>query len=84
MVKTDNERLGEQSMGSLRFIARRIMGGVTLIIAVVVLNFFLLSAAPGDVADMLATQAGGATTEQIDNIRKEMGLDRTVFRQMLI
>ncbi|NYT62549.1 ABC transporter permease [Alcaligenaceae bacterium] len=69
-------------MGSLSFISRRVMGGVIMIIAVVVLNFFLLSAAPGDIADVLAMQAGGATADQIEGIRKDLGLDKSVFLQM--
>jgi peptide/nickel transport system permease protein len=71
-------------MGSLSFISRRVMSGIAMIIAVVVLNFFLLSAAPGDIADVLAMQAGGATADQVEGIRKELGLDKSLFAQMII
>ncbi|NYT78128.1 ABC transporter permease [Alcaligenaceae bacterium] len=70
-------------MNSAGFVFRRARDGVLLIIAVVVLNFFLLSAAPGDIADVLAMQAGGATSEQVEGIRKELGLDKGVFSQMI-
>ncbi|TCT09757.1 ABC transporter permease [Paralcaligenes ureilyticus] len=69
-------------MNSLSFMSRRVMSGIVMIIAVVVLNFLLLSAAPGDIADVLAVQAGGSTTEQTAAIRKELGLDKSLFAQL--
>lgn len=53
-----------------------------MIVAVIVLNFMLLSAAPGDIADVLAVQAGGATAEQTVAIRKDLGLDKSLFVQL--
>ena len=40
---------------------QRVILGVILIIAVMVLNFFLLQAAPGDVVDAMLAEAGGET-----------------------
>lgn len=69
-------------MSSFKFIFQRLRGGVLVIIAIVVLNFFLLSAAPGDIADVIAMQAGGTTAEQTAAIRHELGLDRSLFAQL--
>jgi peptide/nickel transport system permease protein len=58
------------------------MSGIIMIIAVVILNFLLLSAAPGDIADVLAVQSGGATAEQTASIRKDLGLDKSLAAQL--
>ena len=40
-------------------IAERVVFGVVLMVAVVVLDFLLLQLAPGDVVDTILTEAGG-------------------------
>ena len=40
-------------------ILQRILLGFVLVIAVIVLNFLLLQAAPGDVVDAMLAEAGG-------------------------
>ena len=64
------------------FMLQRLLAGLAMVVVVIVLNFLLLSAAPGDIVDVLATQAGGATAEQLEEIRREMGLDRNIFVQL--
>ena len=39
---------------------QRVIYGIVLVLAVVVLNFLLIQAAPGDVIDVIVTEAGGA------------------------
>ncbi len=70
-------------MKALSFLMRRLLGGLAMVIAVVVLNFLLLSAAPGDIADILAVQSGGATQEQVAEIRQHLGLDRSIGAQLV-
>jgi peptide/nickel transport system permease protein len=70
------------SMRVSTYLAQRLLYGLLTILAVVVLNFLLLSLAPGDIADTLAVQAGGATHEQISEIRHAMGLDRSRWVQL--
>jgi len=65
------------------FISQRLLYGLFTVFAVVVLNFLLLSLAPGDIADTLAIQAGGATHEQIAEMRQAMGLDRSKGAQLM-
>ena len=47
-----------------------------LLIGVLVLNFTLISIAPGDVADSIAGDMGGADAEVINEIRVRYGLDK--------
>jgi len=54
-----------------------------LLLAVVLFNFILLHAAPGDVAEAIAGATGGATKESLDEIRHIYGLDQSLPRQVL-
>ena len=44
-----------------RYVLRRLLQGIPIILAIVVLNFFLLNLAEGDAVDVLAGEAGSAT-----------------------
>ena len=50
---------------------------------VLILNFFLMHLAPGDIADTIAIDAGGADEEMMDAIRKDYGLDLPIWHQLL-
>lgn len=63
-------------------IAQRVIAGLLLLLAVIVLNFFLLRAAPGDAVDALISESGGASQETIEAIRRQFGLDRPVGEQL--
>ena len=45
----------------LRYIIRRLFQAVPIVLAIIVLNFFLLNMAEGDAVDVLAGEAGSAT-----------------------
>ncbi|AOY94598.1 ABC transporter permease [Cupriavidus sp. USMAA2-4] len=62
-------------MQTLFYLGRRLGAGAVMVLAVIVLNFLLLSAAPGDVADVIAAQSGGGTAEQVAALRSQLGLD---------
>ena len=47
----------------LRYVSRRLLQGIPIILAIVVLNFFLLNMADGDAGDVLAGEAGSDTQE---------------------
>ena len=61
---------------------QRVLWAALLLLAVVVLNFFLLQAAPGDVADTIAQSMGGADAETMARIRADYGLDLPIWRQL--
>ena len=69
-------------MQLIRTIFVRFGNAIALILAVVVLNFLLLQLAPGDMAEVLAGEAGGASQEVIDNIRATYGLDKPLIVQL--
>lgn len=48
---------------------------------VVVLNFFLLKSVPGDLADVIAGQAGAATPEFMAQLRAQFGSDQPLWVQ---
>ena len=56
---------------------------MVLLFIVLILNFFLMHLAPGDIADTIAIDAGGADEEMMDAIRKDYGLDLPVWQQLL-
>lgn len=66
----------------LRYILRRLLQVVPVVIGVVILNFLLLQLAPGDLATVLAGEAGGAPKEYIDQLRQRFGQDQPVLIQL--
>jgi peptide/nickel transport system permease protein len=73
-------------MGSarlLRYVVRRLLQAVPVVLGVVVLNFLLLQLAPGDAATVLAGEAGGAPLEYIQQLRQRFGLDQPVLVQLV-
>ncbi len=62
---------------------QRVILGLILIIAVMVLNFFLLQAAPGDVVDAMLAEAGGGDPELAARLRKQYGLDQPLYIQLI-
>ncbi|MBW2062980.1 MAG: ABC transporter permease [Deltaproteobacteria bacterium] len=52
-------------------------------LAVIILNFFLIHLAPGDPVETLVGEMGGATPQIIAQIRADYGLDKSPPRQLL-
>ena len=61
----------------------RIAIGAATLLAVLVINFLLLSFAPGDAADVFAAMSGGASAEQIAAFRLQHGLDQGILVQLV-
>ena len=68
----------------LRYVMRRLLQAVPVVLGVVVLNFLLLQLAPGDAATVLAGEAGGAPFEYIQQLRQRFGLDQPVLVQLAL
>ena len=68
----------------LRYVSRRLLQGIPIILAIVVLNFFLLNMAEGDAVDVLAGEAGSATPEYMAELRKKFGLDQPLPVQLAV
>ncbi len=66
----------------LPYLIRRLLQAVPIVVGIAVFNFCLLQLAPGDVADVLAGEAGGATPEYMAQMRTKFGLDQPVPVQL--
>jgi len=69
----------------VRQVAAKIAQAIMLILAVIILNFFLIQIAPGDVVDALAggpDGAGEASAEVNERLRETYGLDKPVLVQL--
>jgi peptide/nickel transport system permease protein len=66
----------------LRYIAGRLVKTVMVVIAVVVLSFFLIRLAPGDAATVMAGQSGYADEAFMKSLRAEYGLDQPMPVQL--
>ncbi|GAA0612657.1 ABC transporter permease [Paenochrobactrum glaciei] len=66
-----------------KYVLSRILHGIPIIIAIVVVNFFLIRLAPGDAAQVLAGEAGSATEEYMAQIRAQFGLDQPLWVQFI-
>jgi peptide/nickel transport system permease protein len=68
----------------LSFVAQRIAKGVIVLLAIIVLNFFLIRLAPGDPATVMAGEAGASDKVFVEQLRHKFGLDRPLPEQLLI
>ena len=68
----------------LSFIAQRIVKAVIVLLAIIVLNFFLIRAAPGDPAVVMAGEAGASDPLFIAQLREKFGLDKPLPQQLFI
>ncbi|GHG35843.1 ABC transporter permease [Paracoccus aerius] len=63
-------------------ITKQLLYAVSLILAVLVLNFLLIQLAPGDPAEVIAGEMGGANAEVMAAIRAQYGLDKPLLTQL--
>ena len=68
----------------LSFIAQRIAKGVIVLIAIIVLNFFLIRLAPGDPAVVMAGEAGASDALFVSQLREKFGLDKPLPEQLFV
>ncbi|MBJ7401856.1 MAG: ABC transporter permease [Bradyrhizobium sp.] len=69
-------------MNLLLHIVRQLANAIGLLFAVLVLNFCLIHAAPGDPAMVIAGEMGGASADVIAALRIKYGLDKSLFEQL--
>jgi peptide/nickel transport system permease protein len=67
---------------SLRYALGRVVQAPAVLLIVVVLQFFLLHLAPGDVADVIAGESQSADPQFVSRLRGELGLDRPLPVQL--
>ncbi len=64
------------------YLVRRLASTLPVVVAVGILIFVVLRMAPGDPA--LAIAGDGASAEQLQRLRVQLGLDKSIFEQFLI
>lgn len=78
------ERVSPVSSSSVvnraRGVGRSLLGGLGTVLAVSVLTFALMQLASGDAADTLAGES--ASAEEVESLREQLGLDRSVLAQL--
>ncbi|WP_376090055.1 ABC transporter permease [Roseomonas sp. CCTCC AB2023176] len=66
------------------FLGRRLVKAAVVVIAIVILNFLLIHAAPGDPASVIAGQSGAADARFMEQLRAQFGLDKPLYVQLWI
>ncbi len=68
----------------LRYIVWRLLQAIPVILGVTILCFLMLQLAPGDLAEVLAGESGGASPGYIEELRARYGLDQPILVQLFI
>jgi peptide/nickel transport system permease protein len=68
----------------LKFVLRRIIQAIPILFGIAVINFLFVNMAPGDLADVLAGEAGAASPEFMADLRQRYGLDQPFYVQFFI
>lgn len=68
----------------MSFIVQRLVKMVVVLLAIVVLNFFLIRAAPGDPALVMAGEAGASDEIFVAQLRERFGLDKPLPVQLAL
>lgn len=68
--------------GIASFLGRRLVKSVFILLAIVMINFLLVRAAPGDPAMVMAGEAGAADEQYVAQLREQFGLDRPLHEQL--
>ncbi|QDL38442.1 ABC transporter permease [Rhodoferax sediminis] len=69
-------------MKTASYVVVRLLQALALVLAVVVLNFVLVHAAPGDPVETIAGASGGMSTELMAQLRTQYGLDKSLPVQL--
>jgi len=71
-------------MRFFRQLLSRVLQALALVLAVVVLNFILVHAAPGDPVETIAGVSGGMSPELMAQLRAQYGLDEPLYVQLAV
>ena len=68
---------------TFRFIVRRLLHAIPVVLIVAVGVFFILEAAPGDAVDAYLGEIGGGDLALAEQLRQQWGLDQSVLVRFL-
>jgi peptide/nickel transport system permease protein len=74
---------GGDVMPRLRYLVGRLLQVMPVAFLIILVNFILLRLAPGDMADVMAGEAGAATPEFLAALRQQFGTDQPFLLQLL-
>ncbi len=69
-------------MDTIRFLLRRLLQALAVLLLIAVMNFLLVRAAPGDPATVLAGESGAADETFLAQLRERFDLDRPLPQQL--
>ena len=69
-------------MPQLGFVLQWMVKALAVVLAITILNFFLIRLAPGDPAVVMAGEAGAADQQFLDQVRQDFGLDQPILVQL--
>lgn len=69
-------------MQTLWFLSSRLAKGILVVLAIVVLDFFLIHFAPGDPAAVMAGESGATDEIFLQQLREKFGLDKPLLTQL--
>ncbi len=69
-------------MQTLWFLSSRLVKGILVVLAIVVLDFFLIHLAPGDPAAVMAGESGATDEVFLQQLREKFGLDKPLLTQL--
>jgi len=69
-------------MPQLGFVLQWVVKAMAVILAITILNFFLIRLAPGDPAVVMAGEAGAADRHFLEQVRRDFGLDKPLVVQL--
>lgn len=72
------------SIQTLLYIGGRLLKGLLVLFVIAIFNFFLIRAAPGDPAKVMAGEAGAADEVFLQQLREQFGLDQPLYYQLWV
>lgn len=69
---------------AVAYVIRRLLQSVLVIAVIIVVNFLLLSLAPGDIVDVLAGESGASNEAYTKRLRERFGLDQPLPVRLLL
>lgn len=68
----------------LGYVLRRVVQAIPTLLLIATLNFIVIHLAPGDAAQVLAGESGGAAPEVVQEMRRQFGLDKPKPVQLVL
>ncbi|AHF79196.1 Binding-protein-dependent transporter, inner membrane component (plasmid) [Sodalis praecaptivus] len=72
---------GNNMNSTINYVGWRVLQVIPTLIIIILLAFGLMKLAPGDMADVIASQSGGASAEYMNEMRHLYGLDVPIWQQ---